>query len=192
MKNKTKYSVFLFIIMGMLFMLTTSCEKEIKTDPVVVSDKIFYEQLCSAIVKCYTDVYLQNLAGKPTGNQNITNSGPMGGSVVITGSNSVDITHDITMTSIIITMTNAAYSNTVLSASGTTSCTTEITLTGATTYNGSFSDTYTSLNYQSQNLHVMGSVTYAGTVRNIDQTGQVTINRSSKISANLFGNNVSW
>jgi hypothetical protein len=192
MKHKTKLSVFPFILLAVLFMLTNSCTKEEKAEPVVVTDQIFYEQLGSAIIKCYSDVYNQNLAGKPTGNQNITGSGPMGGSVVISGSDSYDNTHGITMTSLIFTMNKAAYSNTILSVSGNTRCTTEIALTGATTYNGSFSDTYTSLNYQSQNLHVKGSVTYAGTVRNIDQTGQVTINRSSKISANIFGNSVSW
>lgn len=65
-------------------------------------------------------------------------------------------------------------------------------LAGTTTYNDSFSDTFTRLNDQSQKLLVKSSVTDAGPRRNIDRTGQVTINRSSMTAANLCGNGVRW
>ena len=65
-------------------------------------------------------------------------------------------------------------------------------LAGTTTYNDSFSDAFTRLNDQSQKLRVKSSVTDAGPRRNIDRTGQVTINRSSMIAANLCGNGVRW
>lgn len=115
----------------------------------------------------------------------------MGGTVTITGTDAYDGTHGITTTSLSFSMTNVGYTFSKASASGKM-CTTQVTITGATTYNGSFSTTYTSLNHASQNLHVSGSVSFDGAVRNIDMTGLVNINRSSTTSVNLFGNNVSW
>lgn len=193
MKKKLNLFIVPFIVMGMLLMLTSGCKKDEADDvPATVSDKIFYEQLGVTLIKCYTDIYNQNLAGKPTGQQNITSNGPMGGTVVITGSDSYDDTHGITTTNLDFAMTNVQYTYSKSSESGNTTATTQVTLTGATTYDGSFSNTYTSVNHQSQNLHIKGSVTYAGTVRNIDMTGNVSINRSSTISVTIFGNTVSW
>lgn len=191
MKKKAMFLVFPFILAGLL-LFTNSCAEDETTEPITVSDKIFYEQLGSTIIKCYTDIYNQNLAGKPTGTQNITSVGPMGGNVIITGTNSYDNTHGITTTDISFALNNVQYIKTQTSTSGNTTATTEITLTGATTYFGSFSDSYTSVNHQSQNLHIKGSVTYAGTVRTIDMTGPVIINRSSTTSVSIFGNTVSW
>jgi len=192
MEKKTRIWINQLIIMGILLILANSCTKEEVANPVIVSDQIFYEQLGYTLIKSYTDIYNQNLAGKPTGNQNITSTGPMGGSVTITGSDSYDKTHDITTTDLTFTMNNVQNTYSKASASGNTTATTQITITGATTYFGSFSDTYTSLNHQSLNLHIVGSVTYAGTVRKIDATEPVTINRSSTTAVSIFGNTVSW
>jgi len=192
MEKRTKRAVLPLLMMGLLCMLTSSCVEEKDADPATVSDELFYEQVGYTIIKCYTDIYNQNLAGKPTGSQNITSNGPMGGTVTITGSNSYDSTHGITTSDLTFTLNNVVQTYSSTSSSGNTTCTTQVTLTGVTTYKGSFSNTYTSVNHQSQNLRVVGSVTYGGSVRNIDQTGQVTINRSSTTSVNLFGNNVSW
>lgn len=188
MKNSVKYySLLVLLLCGLLNGCTVK-----ENDPVEVSDKIFYEQIASTIIKTYTDIYNQNLAGKPTGTQNITATAPLGGNVSITGSNSYDKTHDITTTDLTFALTNVVGSSTVSSEDGKTTCTTQITLTGATTYKGSFSTTYTSVSHQSQNLHVAGTVTYAGTTRTIDITGVVNINRTSTVTASLFGHSVSW
>ena len=192
MKKKSFFFVFSFVMFGTVLMLTNSCAKDATTEPVAVSDQIYYEQIGNALVKCYTDIYNQNLAGKSTGTQNITTTGPLGGAVIITGTTSYDNTHGITTTNLTFAMTNVQYAYTASSASGNTTATTQITITGTTTYYGSFSETYTSLNHQSQNLHIVGSVTYAGTLRPVDLTGQVTINRSSKITVSILGNTVSW
>lgn len=192
MKKRTKCFVLPLLMMGFLCMMTSSCTEKKEDDPITVSDEIFYQQVGYTIIKCYTDIYNQNLAGKPTGSQNITSSGPMGGTVTITGTNSYDSTHGITTTDLTFALTNVVQNYSSTSNSGKTTCTTQVTLSGVATYKGSFSGTYTSLNHQSQNLHVVGSVTYDGVVRTIDQTGQVTINRSSTSSVNLFGNNASW
>jgi hypothetical protein len=192
MEKKTSIWVSLLIVMGILLLITNSCTKEEVTNPIVVSDQIFYEQLGYTLIKSYRDIYNQNLAGKPTGTQNITSTGPMGGSVTITGSDSYDKTHNITTTDLTFTMSNVQNTYSKSSASGNTTATTQITITGATTYFGSFSDTYSSLNHQSSNLHIVGSVTYAGTERKIDASGLVTINCSSTTSVSIFGNTVSW
>lgn len=186
MKKKTKLLIFPFIIMGILIMLTNSCTKDEDTTT-TISDDNFYKQVGYSLVMCYNDIYNQNLAGHPVGGQNITANGPMGGTVIITGSTGYSSNNGITTTDLIFSMTSIKY---VTNVSGFE---TEITLTGATTYTGSFSDSYTSLNHQSDNLYISGSVTHNEIVRKIDMTGIVNINRlTSSITANIFGNTVSW
>jgi len=172
-------------------MLMSSCETDSSGDSATISDNNFYTGISGAIVNCYHDIYNQNLAGKPTGNQSITANGPMGGTVNITGTTSIDNTHVITTTNLVFNMTNVKYTYSYGGTNGN-DWIAEITLTGSTTYSGSFSSTYTSINHQATNLHVVGTVTNAGIVRNIDQTGSVVINRSANISVNIFGHTVSW
>ncbi len=167
-------------------MLTNSCIKD-EDISTTISDDNFYKQIGYSLVKCYTDIYNQNLAGHPVGNQNITANGPMGGTVIITGSVGYSSNNGITTTDLIFSMTSIKYVTNVSDFK------TEITLTGATTFTGSFSDSYTSVNHQSDNLHISGSVTHNEIVRKIDMTGIVSINcTTSSVTANIFGNTVFW
>ena len=187
MKKKNIFLIYPLMIMGMLLMLTNSCKKDDKNTITTISDDNFYKQVGYSLVMCYNDIYNQNLAGHPVGSQNITPNGPMGGTVIITGSTGYSSNNGITTTDLIFSMTSIKY---VTNVSGFE---TEITLTGATTHTGSFSDSYTSLNHQSDNLYISGSVTHNEIVRKIDMTGIVSINRlTSSITANIFGNTVSW
>ena len=188
-----KKNLFAVVIIGVLSLFINGCKTEEEPDPVVntISDENFYGQLGSALVSCYNDIYNQNLAGKPTGVQNITTEGPMGGVVIITGSDAYDNTHGITTTDLVFTMTNVEYSKTVTSSTGKTVLT-QIKLNGNTTHSGSFSDSYTSVNHQSSDLHIVAKVTYDGATRSIDQTGTVSINRSSSTSVNIFGYVTGW
>ena len=169
---------------------TSGCEVNSNEDTGTVSDTNFYTGLGAAMVNCYHDIYNQNLAGKPTGTQSKTVNGPMGGTVVITGTTTQDNTHNITSADLIFNMANVKYTYTYGDTGNEVVA--EITLTGSTSYYGSFSTTYTNLSYQSTSLHVVGTVTYAGKVRDIDQTGSVVINHASKVTVNLFGHTVSW
>lgn len=155
------------------------------------SDQSFYMEIGVTLIQCYTDIYNQNLAGKPTGAQNITANGPMGGTVVITGTDSWDNTHSIMTTDLLFSMTNVKYTYTY-TGSNNKSWVTEITLNGTATHKGSWSDSYTSISHISDNLHIKGSVTYDGSIRTIDMTGSVAINRATKTTVNIFGNTVSW
>ncbi len=171
--------------MGIFVMLTSSCKKDETTS--TISDDNFYKQVGYALVMCYNDIYNQNLAGHSVGNQNLTANGPMGGTVIITGTTGYSSNNGITTTDLTFNMTSIKY---VTNVSGFA---TEITLTGAATYTGSFSGDYTSLNHQSDNIHITGSVTRNDIVRKIDTIGTVSINRlTSTITANIFGNTVSW
>jgi len=147
-----------------------------------MSDDTFYKDIAFALIKSYTDIYNQNLAGTPTGAINMTVNGPLGGTVTITGSSSYDNTHSITTVDLNLSMdeiiTITSYAN--------------LTLTGSTTYTGSFSDTYTSVNHQSDNIHIDGSVTRNSVVRQINMAGEVSINRTSTVTAIIFGHTVSW
>lgn len=188
---KTKLKIFSLIIV--LFILTNGCMENINdnNDVPTISDEAFYMELGITIINCYTDIYNQNLAGKPTGNHNINANGPMGGTVLITGNSCYDKTHNITTTDLVFSMNTVKYTFSYRSSNNKTWIT-EVTLTGNATYAGSFSDSYTSINHQSDNLHIKGSVTYDGIIRNIDMSGNVRINRSTTISVNIFGNTVTW
>jgi len=189
---KNKIWIFVLVVLGMLSMLFNSCKKEETNDPApVISDENFYLEIAVSLINCYTDIYNQNLAGKPTGNQNITASGPMGGMVTITGSDSYDNTHGITTTNLLLAMEAVNYTYTY-TGNNNKSWVTQIKITGSTTYSGSFSDSYTSVNHQAANLHIAGTVSYDGIVREINTSGSVNINRSSTTSANIFGHSVSW
>jgi len=183
MKKKTTLLTFLFVLIASISFVTNSCKKDDTSGP--ISDVNFYRQIGTTLIHCINDIYNQNLAGRPTGTQNINVNGPMGGTVLITGTDSYDNTHGITTTDLVLSMTNVSY--TYSSEYSTT-----ITLTGPITYTGSFSNSYTSINHQSANLQITGSVTKDGTDRNIDMTGEVSINRSSSITVNIFGNIVTW
>jgi hypothetical protein len=177
-----------FVYTILCILCVVSCEKENETTE--ISDENFYKEIGIALVDCYTDIYNQNLAGKSTGDKNLSANGPMGGTVNIKGNTSYDNTHGITMTDLVFTMDKVKYTYT--NGSGDNTWITEIKLTGATTYSGSFSSTYTSVNHQSENLYISGIVTKGGSSRKIDMSGNVNINRSTKISVNIFGNSVSW
>jgi hypothetical protein len=186
MKAKRSSWIVPLVLLGSLVMIISSCTKDDSTSS-KISDDNFYKQVGYAMVMCYVDIYNQNLAGKPVGGQNMTKDGPMGGTVNITGTTGYASNNGITTTDLEFSMNSVKYTTNVSGFE------TEITLTGTTTYTGSFSNTYTSVNHQSGNLYILGSVTHNTVVRKIDMTGAVSINRStSKISANIFGNSVSW
>jgi hypothetical protein len=174
-------------------MLTNSCNNGDKAipDQITISDENFYMELGITMINCYTDIYNQNLAGKPSGTHNITANGPMGGKVTITGNTTYDNTHGIATDDLVFSMTAVKNTYSIKSSDNKTWIT-EVTLTGTTTYTGSFSDSYTSLNHQSDNLYVKGSVTYDGVIRSIDMSGQVIINHSAMTSVNIFGHTVTF
>lgn len=178
-------------LLGCLLMLAASCEKEKTESPATISDQNFYMMVGTSLINCYTDIYNQNLAGMPTGSQNITADGPMGGTVVITGTTTYDNTHGITTTDLILSMASVNYTYSFTDNSGK-AWLTQITVTGNTTYSGSFSNTYTSVNHQSVSLQIKGTVTYNGVVRSIDSSGAVNINRSSSTAVTIFGHTASW
>jgi len=188
MKNIFRFLTMVFCLSSLIF--ASSCDVNSTKDTEIISDTNFYTGLGAAMVNCYHDIYNQNLAGKPTGNQSKTATGPMGGSVIITGTTSQDEVHNITTANLILNMTNIKYTYTYGSTGNQVVA--EITLTGSTGYSGSFSPTYTSLSYQASNLHVVGTVTYDGKVRDIDQTGSVIINHATNITVNIFGNTATW
>ena len=186
MKKKNRFLICPLMIMGMLLLFTNSCKKDNDTTT-TISDDNFYKQVGYSLVRCYNDIYNQNLAGHPVGGQNITANGPMGGTVIITGNTGYSSNNGITTTDLTFSMNSIKY---VTNASGFE---TEITLTGTTSYTGSFSSSYTSINHQSDYLYISGSVTRNDIVRKIDMTGLISINRlTSSITANIFGNTVSW
>lgn len=162
---------------------------------VTLDDDSFYEQIGAAIVACAVAIYNQNLAGKPAGTHQITTSGPLGGMVTITGTTSIDQTHDITAVDLSYDLDEVGCS-TVFSSADTEWALT-LTLTGTLTHKGSFggiSGDYSDETYAGTALHIMASSAYNDDiVRTTDETGDVTIHRQNDhISGVVLGHAISW
>ncbi|MBS1617587.1 MAG: hypothetical protein JST76_03660 [Bacteroidetes bacterium] len=159
----------------------TGCSKETAT----ISDADFYKYICKSIVDSYIAIYNQNIAGNPAGAVDETVSGPLGGTVHITGNTYSSGT--LTTIDLIYNLTGAE--NQYQSGDWKVN----ITLTGDVSSNGSFSSSYVSENYQSSNLIVHGTVTYKNTTRNVDMSDNVNISRTTNaINALIFGHSVSY
>lgn len=177
MKPIKKYTVVL------LLMLTgiTGCKKQ----ETVITDTDLYQNISRALVDCYISIYNQNVAGYPAGPVDKTVNGPLGGTVHITGNVSSNGT--MTSTDLLLTLTNVSY----VYAYGNWSV--SVVLTGDVTYNGSFSSSYVSVNHQSANLSVQGTVQYKETTRSVANVGAVSINRNaSGTTAVVFGHAVAY
>ena len=190
----------LLLLLGTLFLLTVpvGCDKneddpDPEPVPTVISDSNFYLMMSNAITNCFLDVYNQNFAGKPTGKQNITVNGPMGGTVTITGTTAV-ASNGINTVDLLYDMNAIKVTYSAKDATTKESWVAEFTLTGDTTYKGSFNSTdYTSISHISQSLNIRGSVKFRETTRTIDQTGQISISKTfTRTSVNIFGYTNSW
>lgn len=171
----------LVALLVLLLLGTSACKKE----ETVISDADFYKNTSAALVDCYVAIYNQNIAGYPEGAVDKTVSGPLGGDVHITGSTTAS--SSTTTTDLLFTLTNVPY----VYRNGDWTVT--LTLTGDVTYNGSFSGVYKSINHQSTNLSVNGTVAYKQTTRNMNMTGSVSINRNnSTVTALIFGHAVTY
>ncbi|HEY8042433.1 MAG TPA: hypothetical protein VIF15_21675 [Polyangiaceae bacterium] len=108
-----------------------------------------------AVIDLVDALYNQSIAGKPSGVQNVNTPCPLGGTAVITGSDSVDTTHNLTSVNLQYAMTSCQ-----VSANGT-----QLTVNGTIAEVGSFdTSNNTSLNYSSTGATLLGS--YAGTAIN--------------------------
>jgi hypothetical protein len=191
MKTREKMRVFAVMAVSCMLLLASSCSKDEEAVPASISDENLYKMVGNALINCYVDIYNQNLAGVVTGVHSITTTGPLGGTVLITGTTSYDNTHMITGTDLILTMNGVKYTYSFTDNNGK-NWTTQVTLTGSTTYSGTFSNSYTSVNHQSDPLMITGTVNHEGIKRTLDESGPVSINRSSIIVVNIFGHTVSW
>jgi len=195
---KTKNASSFFKIPSLLMVLSlfalifiNACKKDDTDDntdntPQTISDTDFYKRVASSIIACVVDIYNQNIAGTPGGGKDLVVNGPLEGTCHITGSCSQDTQNDITTTDLNFDMDSITYQQTVLTWN------TQLKLHGSISFDGSFSDTYTSVTHDSQYLYIDGKVTYGTVSRIIRMTGIVSINRSSSVTAVIFGHTVSW
>lgn len=175
--NKSIYAV----LIALVFSLITSCNKSEKSK--TMSDDTYYKEIAYCLSKCYSDVYNQSLAGKPVGYQNFTTTGPMGGSIEITGNTTQDNTNNITTTDLVFAMNDVSYSTT----------STNLNQTGSVTYKGSFSPNHNNTSHLSNSLRLSGKVTKDGVTRNVDLNTTISINvTKTTVSATIDGHNVNW
>lgn len=133
------------------------------------------------IIDTVSQIYNINLAGRPTGAQNITTTCPIGGNVAITGTTGYAQNNGITTVDLIFTMTGCN-SQRHLSNNIDTS----VILNGTITFKGSFNTAtnYNATNYQSESLKIKG------TIKSSDGE-EATIDESCKFAATITNDTVS-
>jgi hypothetical protein len=146
-----------FVLIGLIFS-GSACQHITQPEPAstTLSQAAIDADVVWAIDHGIVDIYNQNVAGKPAGNQSISTNGPLGGTVVITGSDSYASNNGITTADLAFGMTNCKITENggdVISLS----------LSGSVVEKGSWdSQGYESLNFQSQSLRVVGTVQKSG------------------------------
>lgn len=180
-----KFTIIL-LLFPFLIATTSSCDKEED-----VSDENMYTNVSRSITSCISDIYNQNLAGKPSGPQNMTALGPLGGTIIISGSNTVS-NDGLNALDFSYELQNVKYIYV------SQYYTTEITLTGTLTEKGSFKneDYFRSVSYKSSNMHINGSIYYTKNnkmTRDINLSGDISINAGwSTTNSIICGYTVSY
>ncbi|MFI5200830.1 MAG: hypothetical protein ACHQNE_00400 [Candidatus Kapaibacterium sp.] len=169
------------ISIGWIFS-ASSCQQPVPPVPVpppapdTLSQATVDADIVWAIDNGINDIYNQNLAGVPVGNQNITTNGPLGGTVHITGSDSHASNSTITTVDLTFDMTNCK----ITENGGAVA---SLSLTGSVTEKGSFDGQgYESVNFQSQSLRIVGTDYRSG-------YNEAAVNRTSSYSATNTANN---
>lgn len=184
-QKKMKKLTIILLLLPFLVATTTSCEEE------DVSDENMYTNVSRSITSCISDIYNQNLAGNPTGSVNITAEGPLGGTVILSGSGSLS-DNGLMVLDFSYELQNVKYIYV------SQYYTTEITLTGTLTEKGSFKneDYFKSVSYKSSNMHINGSIYYTQNnkmTRDINLSGDISINAGwSTTNSIICGYTVSY
>ncbi len=153
------------------------------------NDGSFYEDVAWGIMTGLVDIYNQNIAGTPAGPVDIVANGPFGGTVHITGTTAYDPANGIETVHLRYDMTACRVSST----SSPSNLYVDLTLTGTVNEDGTWSESYTSLSYNSAALSVDGFSERGDRRRNVRGTTSFKANRTeSGTSAELFGFTVSW
>ena len=181
----------LLLLMGLIFFATGCDEKKEPEITYEINDKNFYIMISNAVGLSFTDIYNQNVAGKPTGNIEMTVDGPMGGKVTITGTTAL-ADNGINMVDLVLNMNSVRYTYSLKDANND-QWLSEVTMTGIITYKGSWGTGFRSVNHQSDNMHIVGSVKYKDKTRTMNDSGKVSISSSTNVTAvDIFGHTSSW
>ncbi|MEI6767129.1 MAG: hypothetical protein WCM76_15970 [Bacteroidota bacterium] len=184
MKNKAA-KIFFAVVMVSFLIANFGCGK----DKELTDDK-FYTKIGYTLQLCLDDIFSQSVAGKPGGTWNSTVSGPMGGTITITGTDSYSPSIDLTTCDMVFDMQSVPYTHTASTSSE--EWTSNLTFTGPITYKGTYSSSQVNLSHLSSNFTISGSVKYFKTTKNISTTGSIVLNRASQVNCTIFGNSVTW
>lgn len=183
MKKKAS-KIFMAVLTFLLLTLNYGCMKE------KLTDEIFYTKIAYTLQLCLDDIFNQNIVGKPAGTWNNSFSGPMGGIVVITGTDSYAASVGVTTTDLTFNLQSIPYTHSASSSSE--DWTSDLIFTGSITYKGTYSSSQINLSHLASNLTINGSLKYNKKTKNINNSGVVTINRSTQINGNIFGNSFTY
>ena len=171
---KTKFPKLLNALILSLFLITNyGCEKK------EMSDEQFYNIAADNLMDCCDDIFVQNIVGQPTGSVNKTVNGPLGGTVIITGTGSYSESTGVTTLDFIFEMQDVPYA--------------EVTFNGSISFKGTYSSSYKNWSHFSDNFSIIGLIDNGKIERPINKTGAVSIHRTlDQTSGSIFGYAVSW
>ena len=185
-KNAVVLSVMTAIALLLTACSTPTVSRSAEDD---IPDKTLYSLIGYAISTLEIDAYNQNFAGKNGGNVDTEFEGTYGGSIKVTGSIARAADVDLTTRDLTYTFNNVKQITTV--SDGKLVC--NVTLSGTIKVKGSFNESYMSLSYSSSNMTAKGTATYDSSVREFDETGNISISaRVDKATGDVFGHTVSW
>jgi hypothetical protein len=184
MKNKsTQVCCFIFILLVLI--TNYGCLKDRK-----LTDEKFYTKIAYTLQLCLDDIFNQNIAGHSSGSWNSTVTGPMGGTIIITGTDSYAPSVDVTTCDLFFNLQNVPYTH---SASTTSEeWTSNLTFNGSISYKGTYSSSTINLSHLASSFNITGSLKYFKKSRNINETGNVILNRASQTNGTIYGNSFSW
>ncbi|MDH4161234.1 MAG: hypothetical protein OEW15_00920 [Nitrospirota bacterium] len=136
-------------------------------------------------------IYNNNLAGKPTGSQNMPNKNcALGGTVSITGTTTYDSIHGITTVDLTYALSNCRFT----SASGSLSVT--LTMNGTMTHSGFFSSSSKDEIFSSNgaNVSIVGTAERTGYIDGTinENCTYYAQSKTSSVTGSICGRDVSW
>lgn len=181
--KKNRLFIFIFIMtVALILFIVSGCS--IVGDDTVLTQEKQDEYTAYALVDMFWFVWNQNIAGQPVGVKDFTVSGPIGGTVHVTGYTEFDAVNEINTLHLVYEMTECSgFKDTY-----------NLQFTGTVNVDGTFSDTYKAVTHSSSSLSYSGivgpgdfdtEVSSSGSDFNIAETNTV-------ISGTIDGRTFSW
>lgn len=176
-------SLFFLIILSVFLLSGFACSLNNDEDLILTQEKQD-EYTAYAIIDMFWFVWNQNIAGQTVGDKDFTVSGPLGGTVHVTGNTAIDQVNGINTLHLVCEYNECYGMQEVY----------DMHFTGTFNIDGTFSDTYKAITHTSSSVNYSGTVGPEKYVTEVSSTGSVMNFSETKtiISGTIDGRTFSW